>query len=403
LSAAAPERKVRSRSARRAVITISVLAFALDLLYGMVVPTFSLFVTHLGGSVALIGLLAATVSITQLLGAFPTGALSDRFGRKAAFVAGAALFSVASVLVAYQTEPLLLIIPRAIYGIALLATFPVGVAYLADAVPPPRLSLGIGIYVSAQGLGFAVGPLLGGWIASAYGFRAVYLLCAAIGLAAAVGSWIGLTPGRSTAAPPRERLLALRAFLHGPIFGANISNMFMLLMANGAVLPFLSLYGVQLGLGTFGVGVLYTLRSIASVVIRVPAGLVSGRVANANLVLFALGLDAVAAVAIGLSGDPTPLFLAAVADGVAFGIFMTSGQVIVADYAPHRRRGAAIGSYAAAGALGETIGALSFGFIAHAVSLQAVFFVAGGLLALCVPIVWGMLRPRSAFMPTAVG
>ena len=77
--------------------------------------------------------------------------------------------------------------PRIVYGVALLATFPVGLAYLADVVTPARRSVAIGIYVSAQGLGFAVGPLVGSWIASAYGFRTVYTVCAVIGFLAAIG------------------------------------------------------------------------------------------------------------------------------------------------------------------------------------------------------------------------
>ena len=169
----------------------------------------------------------------------------------------------------------------------------------------------------------------------------------------------------------------------------------MLLMANGAVLPFLSLYGVQLGLTTLGVGTLYALRSMVSVIVRIPAGLVNGRIANSTLVLFALTLDAGAALAIALSHNPTPLYIAAVADGFAFGVFMTAGQVIVADNAPHTRRGAAIGSYAAAGALGRPSARwLSESSLTW--SLRSIFFVAGLLLLLCVPIVWGMLRPHSA-------
>lgn len=377
-------------------MTLSILAFALDTLVGMVTPTFSLFVTDLGGTLILVGLLAATVSITQVLGAFPIGSLSDRLGRKTTFVTGSALFSAACLLFAFQSEPLLLIMPRIVYGVALLATFPVGLAYLADVVTPARRSVAIGIYVSAQGLGFAVGPLVGSWIASAYGFRTVYTVCAVIGFLAAIGGGLGLEHPRNATARPRERVLAIRPFLRGPILGANVSNLFMLLMANGAVLPFLSLYGVQLGLSTLGIGTLYALRSMVSVIVRIPAGLVNGRIANSTLVLFALTLDAGAALAIALSHNPTPLYIAAVADGFAFGVFMTAGQVIVADNAPHTRRGAAIGSYAAAGALGETVGALTFGILAHMVSLRSIFFVAGSLLLLCVPIVWGMLRPHSA-------
>lgn len=390
--AAEPGRRLRA--GRRAVLTISSLAFVLDLLYGMVVPTFSLYVTSLGGSELLIGVLAATVGLTELVGAFPVGSLSDRIGRKTAFVVGSFICGLASLLVTVPSDPLLLIFPRILFGIALLATFPVGVAYLADTVAPSRRALAIGIYVSAQGLGFTLGPILGGWIASKSGFTAVYYACAAIGLVATVGGWIFLEVDRAAAEPSRERLVAFRRFLRGPILGAGVANTFMLLMANGAVLPFLSLYAETLGLGAFGIGLLYAFRSGASVLARVPASLAAGRVSNGTLVLLALAVDAVAAVVIGLVGSPVPLFVATIADGIAFGVFMTSGQCIVADEAPSGRRGAAVGSFAAAGALGETVGALLFGVLAHAIGLQSVFIVAGILLALCIPVVVRLLRWR---------
>ena len=78
---------------------------------------------------------------------------------------------------------------------------------------------------------------------------------------------------------------------------------------------------------------------------------------------------------------------------------MTAGQCVVADEAPLEHRGAAIGSFAAAGAAGETVGALLFGAIAHVVGLDAVFVVAGILLLLGVPIVSKLLRQRQRFTP----
>jgi MFS family permease len=387
----------------RAVFTMSAIALALDLLYGMVVPTFSLYVTSLGGSAFLVGVLAAAVGLTATVGAFPIGSLSDRVGRKAELVVGSLIFCIASLLVTVPSEPGLLIIPRVLYGVALLATFPVGIAYLTDAVAPSGRALAIAIYVSAQGLGFTIGPLLGGWIASTQGFPAVYYACATIGLIATGVGWLVLDFDKPVTHPSGQHLSKRPSFLGGPILGASMANTCMLFMANGAVLPFLSLYGATLGLGTFAIGVLYATRSGASVLARIPAGVVARRVPHGTMVLAALLVDALAAFAIAGSASPTPLFIAAIVDGIAFGVFMTAGQCVVADEAPPDHRGAAIGSFAAAGAAGETVGALLFGAIAHVVGLDAVFVVAGILLLLGVPIVSKLLRQRQRFTPSAAG
>src|SRR5581483_4427854 len=214
--------------------------------------------------------------------------------------------------------------------------------------------------------------------ASAYGYELTYRVAAGIALAAAAAAARRLR--REPPGPAAARPLRLRR-LPRDLAAPAVANVAVMLMFSGAVTPFLSLYAARLGLGVFAVGALYAARAAASVSARLPAGLLARRLPNARLAVAAVALDAAAALGVAASGSAAPLVAAALADGVAFGVFLSAGQSLVAERAPPGRQGAAIGAFAAAGALGETAGALGFGVLAHLVSLRAVFVVAGAALA----------------------
>jgi len=378
------------RIARRDVVDISLFIFAADLVWGMVAPTFSLFVRHLGGSQLTVGILAGTVGATRLAGSFPVGALSDRLGRKVVLVAGGVLFCAAFLLFTLPSQPLLLIGPRILLGLAMLATFPLGVAYIADAVAPARRTLAISVYVSAQGIGYALGPLLGSWLASRYGYDTTYRIAGGVALAAAVAAARRLRPGANAGRP--RTAAATGRDVRRAVLAPALANVCVMLMFNGTVVPFLSLYAARLGMSVFSIGILYAVRSTASVAARLPAGIVARTLSTRGLMLAAVALDAAAAFGIAASTSLPPLFVAAGADGVAFGIFLAAGQSLVAERAPERRQGAAIGAFAAAGAVGETVGAFAFGAVAHTAGLRTVFVAAGVLLAAAAPASWWLLR-----------
>ena len=248
----------------------------------------------------MIGALAGTVGITRLTCGVPVGVASDRWGRKRVLVGGALLFAVACLLFTVPSEPLLLIGPRILLGLAMLATFPLGVAYIADVVPEARRTLAISIYVSAQGAGYTVGPLLGSWLADVYGYHAAYDVAAGIAVAtAALAAW-RLRPSTAASRVVRSALPSRASLVRG-LAAPAVANVFVMLMFSGAVLPFLALLGTAVGLSTFGVGALYAVRSVASVLARLPAGLLAGRLSNAQLMLGAVGLDAAGALCVGLA------------------------------------------------------------------------------------------------------
>jgi len=83
-------------------------------------------------------------------------------------------------------------------------------------------------------------------------------------------------------------------------------------------------------------------------------------------------------VVVSISGTTTPVLLGVllVGEGIAFGMFFTSGQAFVAEHSASSR-GTAIGVYSTAASLGSTAAPFIFGFIADVWGLVAVFQVTG--------------------------
>lgn len=149
-------------------------------------------------------------------------ALGDRFGRRRIFVAGIALFSVASALCALATSPELLIAARALQGAGGAAVMPLSLALLAGAVPAAKRPLAIGIWGGVAGLGVATGPLIGGAVVEGMSWHAIFWLNLPVGLIAIpLAIWaLRETKGKRTDNGHRVRIDVVGTLLAGiGVFG----------------------------------------------------------------------------------------------------------------------------------------------------------------------------------------
>ncbi len=125
---------------------------------------------------------AYTLSFAALL--LTASAIGDRLGRRRIFLAGIALFTVASAACALATEPWMLIGARTIQGIGAAAVMPLSLTLLAAAVPARQRSAAIGIWGGISGLGVAVGPVVGGAVVDGINWQWIFWLNVPIGLIA---------------------------------------------------------------------------------------------------------------------------------------------------------------------------------------------------------------------------
>ena len=372
------------RLLRREVVDICVLIFIADIVTGVPTPIFPLYATSLGASLGLLGVITAMLGLGRLLSALPVGMASDRLGRKTVIVAGMAIFAIAFVAYAVSPSAEWLIVPRLVQAVAMVSTFPMGIAYIGDLVEERDRGAAIGVYTAAMGSGFAVGPLVGSSIGANIGYPEAYVAGAVIAIAGGIYGAIRLVhkrPSSSSGQGLKIDFPALRTLAREPrMLGACIANIAMTLSMTGAIFTYFPVYARAIGVSTLTIGALFAWRSIASATGRVPVGAFSSRI-PANWTLAAvLVVEAGVDVAIAHVASAEALGALLILEGVLFGVFLVSGQAAVASASGPDNRGAAVGMFWMAGSVGELFGPIALGVVAEAAGLIAVFhWVAGGV------------------------
>ncbi|WP_328876201.1 MFS transporter [Streptomyces sp. NBC_00287] len=125
---------------------------------------------------------AYALSFAALL--MTAASLGDRFGRRRLFVAGLALFAVASAVCALAPGAGALIAARAAQGVGAAIIMPLALGLLNAAFPPERRGWALGIYGSVSGLAVLLGPVLGGVITEGLAWQWIFWLNVPVGLAA---------------------------------------------------------------------------------------------------------------------------------------------------------------------------------------------------------------------------
>ena len=143
------------------------------------------------------GLLTTALFITYMLVAPLTGWLGDRFSRKPLIIAGAVLWSLATLGTAWVHDYWTLFIRHALVGVGE-ATFGIfAPAVLADFYPEKDRNRILSIFYLAIPIGAALGYAAGGKMGSMFGWRAPFFYCAIPGLlVAALYGWMGREPAR---------------------------------------------------------------------------------------------------------------------------------------------------------------------------------------------------------------
>jgi EmrB/QacA subfamily drug resistance transporter len=112
------------------------------------------------------------------------GSLADRLGRRRVFIAGLALFSVASLLCGLSTSPTALNLSRALQGVGGAGMFATSLALLAAAFSGRERGTALGIWGATTGASVAVGPLVGGVLVEHISWQSIFFVNLPIGVAA---------------------------------------------------------------------------------------------------------------------------------------------------------------------------------------------------------------------------
>jgi DHA1 family tetracycline resistance protein-like MFS transporter len=153
----------------RAAVAFIYVTVLLDIMaFGIVIPVLPHLIEQLiGGGIAAaawwVGIFGTVFAIVQFGFAPVQGALSDRFGRRPVILISNLGLALDFVVLAVAPTLWLLFVGRVVLGMTA-ASFTTANAYIADITPKEKRAAAFGILGSAFGLGFIIGPALGGFL-----------------------------------------------------------------------------------------------------------------------------------------------------------------------------------------------------------------------------------------------
>lgn len=144
--------------------------------------------TSLGGSVAELQWVVTAYTIAFAAFILTAGALGDRVGAKRIFIAGFAIFTLASLACALAPSAIFLIAARSVQGLAAAILVPNSLTLLNHAYTDPKArGRAVGFWAAGASVALTSGPFVGGALIALVGWRAIFLVNLPIG---AAGLWL---------------------------------------------------------------------------------------------------------------------------------------------------------------------------------------------------------------------
>ncbi|MGL6042442.1 MAG: MFS transporter, partial [Sandaracinobacteroides sp.] len=165
-------------------LTFIILTVLLDTMgFGVIIPVLPTLVAELGGvpldkAATIGGILIMTYALAQFLFSPVVGGLSDAYGRRPVLLLSMAGFA-ASMLIAWSASSLAILFAGRILAGITGASYSTATAYIADVTAPEKRAQTFGLIGVAFGLGFIIGPALGGF-AGGVDSRLPFLLAAGL-------------------------------------------------------------------------------------------------------------------------------------------------------------------------------------------------------------------------------
>jgi EmrB/QacA subfamily drug resistance transporter len=150
----------RSRGWTLAIVSIGLFMVVLDnLVVNVALPSIR---RDFGASVQALEWTVSAYVLAYAVLLLTGAALGDRFGRKRMFIGGIALFTASSAAAALSTSVGALIAARASQGVGAAIATPLTLTLLAQAFPPEKRGIALGVWAGVSGIAVALGPLVGG-------------------------------------------------------------------------------------------------------------------------------------------------------------------------------------------------------------------------------------------------
>lgn len=365
-------------------------------------PFFALYVTaHFGVGMTEVGILFAIFAISSMLGGVVGGAVTDRFGRRAALLFGLVTSALSSLAMGLTNDLGVLYVLAVFVGLLSNSAGPAQQAMIADLLPEKKHTEGYGIFRVAANLAVTIGPALGGLLA-ARSYFLLFVLDAISSLITAIIAYFILPETKPERAPGEaaETLaqtvsgygLVLRDGLYMAFIAASILMVVVYTQMNSTLSVYLrDLHGVT----EQGFGWILTMNAAMVVAFQFWVSRRTARFEPLTMMVLGSLFYAVGFALYGFVAAYWLFLLAMVIITIGEMIVTPVAQAIAARMAPRHMRGRYLAMYGFSWAIPTAIGPLAAGLIMDNGDPHLVW-VAAGILGLVAALAYGLLQRRAS-------
>ena len=319
------------------------------------------------------------------------GGLTDRLGnRKQMISIGLIIMGVATLGFVIASRFIDLIALRLLQGLGVAVTVPAALAIMAAATQKESRGGAMGVYTTMRMVGFAAGPLIGGFLYERYGFDATFVagtVFIAIGLLMVMvlldNDRAAVKPGKMDAATQKTRLFD-RELLGVGIIGAGLAS-FIMASDFSMISSLENQFNSRLGQGALGFGIAFSALMVSRLIFQIPLGNFSDRWGRKPFIIAGLLLMAPATALLGYVATMVQFTGLRLVQGLASAAIAAPAFALAADVSKLGGEGRQMSIVTMSFGLGIAVGPLLSGFLA--VYSFALPFWVGGILTILIAAV----------------
>lgn len=381
----------------KTLLIISLVAIVNALGYGIIIPLLYAYGTHFGVSAFQSGFLFASFSLAQFISTPIIGRLSDKYGRKPLLFISVLGSALSFLTFALAQNAFMLFLARIMDGITG-GNISVAQAVISDTTEPKDRAKWFGVLGASFGMGFLVGPAIGGYL-STFFIQAPFYLATVVSLACALLIQFGLKETlhqKSTGKTTLEDLFHIHklvASLFEPFVGLVLSASFITNMAFSIfILGFQAFTSDYLKLHPSQISMLFVIFGAIGLVMQgFGVGKLVNKFGEINMMFFGAFTTTLGFFLMGLSNTLMPFIGASIVLAIGNSFLAPVMTTLLSKHTKKEDQGGIMGINQSYVSLSSVVGPIIGGFLASS-SVHGAFYGAALVLLILIGITFIISR-----------
>lgn len=340
----------------------------------MMNTTLPVYVLSIGGNKAQAGLVGAALPMTALLLRPLMGWVTDAWRRRPVALIGSSCYGLASIVYALSHSIGTILLGRVFHGVGISSYTTAAYAYIVDIAPIKRRAEAIGLFAVTTSFGLIVGPAVGFYVVSLFGFHRLFNFATSLAVITCVVSLLAREKRRPRdsqrrAWSPRTGILAISAL---PIAWTSLC----LGLATGSVNNFIAIFASSRGIDN--PGLYFTVQAITLLISRAFSGRLADRRGRGAAIIPGAIAMSMALVTLPLAHDLPHFLISAALFGLGFGTAQPATMAHLVDQVHTEQQGLGVSTFFMGYDVGISLGSVAFGVVSEAWGFGVMWPLAAG-------------------------